>query len=76
VLVRLKPGILDAQGATVMRALAGLGFGEVGEVRVGKVLDLTLSGVDPAQARQRVEQMCSRLLVNPVIEDCTVELDG
>ena len=40
VLVRLKPGILDAQGVTVKRALDGLGFHEVRDVRVGKVLDL------------------------------------
>lgn len=74
VLVRLKPGILDAQGASVKRALLGLGFGEVQEVRVGKVVDLDLEGVDPAEARARIDQMCGRLLVNPVIEDFTVEI--
>ena len=45
VLVRLKPGILDVQGASVQRALQGLGFGEVQGLRVGKVLDLELDGV-------------------------------
>ena len=75
-LVRLKPGILDAQGASVQRALAGLGFGEVTQVRVGKVLDLDLEGLDPGQARARIDQMCARLLVNPVIEDVTVEFPG
>ena len=40
VLVRLKPGILDVQGSSVKRALEGLGFAEVRELRVGKVLDL------------------------------------
>ncbi len=74
VLVRLKPGILDAQGRSVQRALVGLGFGEVAEVRVGKVVDLELDGLDPAAARARIDQMCGRLLVNPVIEDFTVEL--
>ena len=76
VLIRLKPGILDAQGASVQRALAGLGFGEVTQVRVGKVLDLDLEGLDPGQARARIDQMCARLLVNPVIEDFTVEFPG
>lgn len=74
VLVRLKPGILDAQGASVKRALAGLGFGEVADVRVGKVVELDLEGLDATEVRSRVDQMCGRLLVNPVIEDFTVEV--
>jgi phosphoribosylformylglycinamidine synthase subunit PurS len=76
VLVRLKPGILDVQGASVQRALQGLGFGEVQELRVGKVLDLELEGVSGDAARRRVEEMCARLLTNPVIEDYTVEMLG
>ena len=76
VLVRLKPGILDVQGASVQRALQGLGFGEVRGLRVGKVLDLELDGVSGDSARRRVEEMCARLLTNPVIEDYTVELLG
>jgi phosphoribosylformylglycinamidine synthase len=76
VLVRLKPGILDVQGASVQRALQGLGFGEVQGLRVGKVLDLELDGVSGDSARRRVEEMCARLLTNPVIEDYTVEMIG
>ena len=76
VLVRLKPGILDVQGASVQRALQGLGFGEVQGLRVGKVLDLDLDGVSGDSARRRVEEMCARLLTNPVIEDYTVEMLG
>jgi phosphoribosylformylglycinamidine synthase subunit PurS len=76
VLVRLKPGILDVQGASVQRALQGLGFGEVQGLRVGKVLDLELDGVSGDSARRRVEEMCARLLTNPVIEDYTVEMLG
>ena len=75
-LVRLKPGILDVQGASVQRALQGLGFGEVQGLRVGKVLDLELDGVSGDSARRRVEEMCARLLTNPVIEDYTVEMLG
>jgi phosphoribosylformylglycinamidine synthase PurS subunit len=74
VLVRLKPGILDVQGASVQRALHGLGFGEVQELRVGKVLELELDGVGSEAARRRIEEMCARLLTNPVIEDYTVEV--
>ncbi len=76
VLVRLKSGILDVQGASVQRALQGLGFGEVQGLRVGKVLDLELDGVSGDSARRRVEEMCARLLTNPVIEDYTVEMLG
>ncbi len=76
VLVRLKHSILDAQGASVKRALEGLGFPEVQDVRVGKVLDLELSGLSAEQARTRIEEMCARLLANPVIEDFTVEVLG
>jgi len=76
VLVRLKQSILDAQGASVKRALEGLGFPEVQDVRVGKVLDLDLAGVSAEQARKRIEEMCGRLLANPVIEDFTVEVLG
>ena len=74
VLVRLKRSILDAQGASVKRALDGLGFREMRDVRVGKVLDLDFEGENGDEARRRIEEMCARLLVNPVIEDFTVEM--
>ena len=76
VLVRLKPAILDAQGASVLRALAGLGFGEVRDVRVGNVLDIDLDSESREDAHRRLEAMCARLLVNPVIEDVSVEVVG
>ena len=76
VLVRLKPGILDVQGASVQRALHGLGFAEVQALRVGKVLDLEIDAASGDSARRRVAEMCARLLTNPVIEDYTVELLG
>ncbi|PWU23903.1 MAG: phosphoribosylformylglycinamidine synthase [Candidatus Rokuibacteriota bacterium] len=74
VLIRLKQSILDAQGASVKRALEGLGFPEVRDVRVGKVVDLDLDGEGADTARRRIDEMCARLLVNPVIEDFIVEV--
>jgi phosphoribosylformylglycinamidine synthase len=74
VLVRLKDGILDAPATSVKRSLHALGFGEVAELRMGKVIDLDLDVDDPAAARRRVEEMCERLLANPVIERCTIEI--
>jgi phosphoribosylformylglycinamidine synthase len=75
VFVRLRPGVLDPQGVTIRRALEGLGFPEVRELRVGKVLELTLDETDRARAEARLEEMCRRLLANPVIEDYSYEVD-
>jgi phosphoribosylformylglycinamidine synthase PurS subunit len=74
VLVRLKEGILDAPGTSVRRSLHALGFAEVAELRVGKVIDVELDTDDPVRARRRLEEMCDRLLANPVIEQCTIEI--
>ncbi|OLC12373.1 MAG: phosphoribosylformylglycinamidine synthase [Candidatus Rokubacteria bacterium 13_1_40CM_69_27] len=73
VLVRLKPGILDVQGAAVKRALMGLGFTEVADLRVGKVIEVELDAPTAAQARARADEMCRRLLANPVLEEYTIE---
>jgi phosphoribosylformylglycinamidine synthase subunit PurS len=75
VVVRLKPGVLDPQGTTIQRALAGLGFPEVRDLRVGKVLEFVLDETDPTRAHKRLEEMCRRLLANPVIEDYACEVD-
>lgn len=74
VFVRLKRGILDPQGTAVKRALEGLGYREVQELRVGRVLELELESADAGQARGRLEEMCRRLLANPVTEEFTVEI--
>ena len=73
VLVRLKPGILDVQGAAVKRALGGLGFTDVADLRVGKVIELEVDAVNTAAARARVDEMCRKLLANPILEDYAIE---
>jgi len=73
VLVRLKPGIMDVQGEAVKRALAGLGFSELTDLRVGKVIDIDLEGRMPGEARARVTEMCRQLLANPILEEYTIE---
>lgn len=75
VLVRLKPGILDVQGAAVQRALAGLGFDDVRELRVGKLIEVDVDAPTVARARARVDEMCTRLLANTILEDYTIEAD-
>jgi phosphoribosylformylglycinamidine synthase PurS subunit len=73
--VRLKEGVLDPQGVAIGRALAQLGFGGVGEVRQGKMIELQLDDTDGAEAEARVRAMCERLLANPVIETYTVTIE-
>jgi phosphoribosylformylglycinamidine synthase len=73
VLVRLKPGILDVQGAAVKRALGGLGFTDVADLRVGKVIEVDVDAASAAEARARVDEMCRKLLANPILEDYAIE---
>ena len=72
--VTLKPGVLDPQGEAVRHALGALGFGGVGEVRMGKVIELELAEADPGAARAHVAEMCEKLLANTIIEDYDVEI--
>ncbi|MBO8141647.1 MAG: phosphoribosylaminoimidazolesuccinocarboxamide synthase [Firmicutes bacterium] len=69
--VRIMPkeGMLDPQGKAVGEGLRAMGYGEVEDVRVGKSMALALKLADPAFARQRTEEMCRRLLANPVVEE-------
>ena len=74
--VMLKEGIADPQGQTIERALPALGFSGVGDVRVGKRIRLAVDAADEGEARERVQQMCERLLANPVIESYEVTFDS
>ena len=70
------PGILDPQGATVERALPALGYTNVSQVSVGKSIRLVLDADDEAAARAQVDEMCHRLLANPVIEAFAITPPG
>lgn len=74
VFVTLKPTLLDAQGRVVQNALNSLGYAEVGQVRIGKLIEMEVSG-EPAQIGERVREMCDKLLANPVIEDYRFVID-
>ncbi len=76
VLVEVSPRaeIADPAGTTVERALAALGFAGVSSVRVGKAIRMEVTAADVSEARSVTEQMCDRLLANPVIEDARIEL--
>jgi len=73
VVVTLKKSVLDPQGLAVGRALGSLGFNEVKEVRLGKIIELDLDAKDAAEAKKRVQDMCEKLLANTVIEEYRVE---
>jgi phosphoribosylformylglycinamidine synthase subunit PurS len=68
------PGIADPEGATVERALPALGYTNVSEVHIGKAIRVVVDAPSEAAARSQVEEMCERLLANPVIEAYTIEL--
>jgi len=72
--ITLKNGVLDPQGKAIGRALAGLGFQGVGEVRQGKVIELEIAETDRAKAEAQVKKMCETLLANTVIENYAIEL--
>src|SRR4029453_19602239 len=75
VLVTLKDGLADPQGKAVESALPALGWSNVSQVRVGKHIRLEVDASDVSAARAQVEEMATRLLSNPVIEDAQV-LEG
>lgn len=66
--VRLKPGVLDPQGAAVSGALQNLGYQGVADVRIGKLVELQVEAANAAAAQELVESICRRLLANPVLE--------
>ena len=72
--VYLKPGVLDPQGAAVAGALHNMGYEEVTAARQGKLIELDLTGDDADAAQSRVDEMCQKLLSNPVIESYSIEI--
>ena len=70
----LKPGISDPQGQTIQRALPALGYEQVSDVRVGKLIELQVEADDERQAEERVGQMCEQLLANTVLESYDVTI--
>ena len=70
--VTLKQGVLDPQGKTICQSLQELGYDEVQDVRLGRYLEVEMEA-DAAVAGARLDEMCRRLLANPVIEDYRIE---
>lgn len=72
--VTLKEGVLDPQGNAVSKALHAMNYKEVQNVRIGKYMELFIEGENAEEVEKRVDEMCSRLLANPVIEQYSYEL--
>lgn len=75
VFVSLKPTVNDPEGTTIAGALGSLGFESVEGVRAGRYFEVTLSASGEDAARTLVDQMCSRLLANPIIETYTFTVE-
>jgi len=71
--VTLKNGVLDPQGRAIAQALHALGFGNVEDVRQGKLIEVQLKASGETAARSELDAMCQKLLANPVIENYQVE---
>jgi len=74
VFVTLKPTVNDPPGITVMGAVQNLGFNSVYGVRIGKFLEIKLAETNRGKAEQIIEDICQKLLANPVIEEYRYEL--
>jgi phosphoribosylformylglycinamidine synthase len=72
--IKPRPGLLDPQGKAIQNALHSLGWGEVEDVRVGKVIYMDLEAESAEAAVAAAESMCRKLLANPVTEDFQVSL--
>ena len=69
VVITLKKDVLDPQGKVIHQTLDGMGFDDVNEVRQGKYFEIDTREDDPKKAKDKVEEMCKKLLANLVIEN-------
>ncbi len=76
IIIYPRPVILDPQGKAVCDSLGRLGFDQVKDVRVGKSISLELSTRSVEKAREMIEDICQKLLVNPLMEDYEIKLEG
>ena len=69
VIITLKKDVLDPQGKVIHQTLDGMGFNDISEVRQGKYFEIDTKESDPKKAKDKVEDMCKKLLANLVIEN-------
>jgi len=74
VTIGLKKGVSDPEGANTLKALKLLGFENVKEAKTTRTVDLLIDGKNADEVRKSVEQMCQRLLTNPVVHTYEIEV--
>jgi phosphoribosylformylglycinamidine synthase PurS subunit len=74
VYVTPKAGVVDPQGAVIERAMPALGHSGAANIRVGRYITLEVAGTDPDRVKADVDDMCRKLLANPIIEDYRFEI--
>ncbi|MBN1353903.1 MAG: phosphoribosylformylglycinamidine synthase subunit PurS [Candidatus Omnitrophica bacterium] len=74
VYITLKNTLADPQGLTIRHALESLGYREVNDVRMGKLVTVRLNAKSKESAKRKLSEMCKKLLANPVIEDYRVKI--
>lgn len=72
--VRLKTGILDPQGKAVNNALHHLGYNEIQDVRIGKLIELSIDNDSDRDIQSRLQEASHKLLANPIIEEYEIEI--
>ncbi|MCB0278198.1 MAG: phosphoribosylformylglycinamidine synthase subunit PurS [Calditrichaeota bacterium] len=73
--VQLKQSILDPQGQAVNHAIEHLNFNSVKDVRIGKLIELSFNGVSREEAEKQTTEICEKLLINPVIETYSFQIE-
>lgn len=76
VYVTLRKTVVDPQGLVIKHALKSLGFSGIADVRCGKIITLRLNIKNKAKAQKEIQEMCKKLLTNPIIEDYHLEISS
>jgi phosphoribosylformylglycinamidine synthase len=76
VYITLKKTVADPQGLTIKHALESLGYKDLGGVRIGRLVIIKLNLKDKKKAEQEIDEMCKKLLANPIIEDYHFKIKG
>ena len=72
--ITLKEGVVDPQGKAVEKTLGELGYSQVEQVQIGKYVELVVNTPQRAEADRQVDEICRKILINPVLEEYTYQL--
>jgi phosphoribosylformylglycinamidine synthase PurS subunit len=72
--VKLKDGVLDPQGFTIKSALENMGYQGIKQIRSGKIFEITFQQDEKRKPEELIDEICRKLLTNPVIEKYNFEI--